>query len=509
MAASVLKNTAFSSINIYFEYIVGLVISIVIARSLGPSEYGIYGYLVKIAGISIVFTNAGINTGAIKFLSEALTLQRTDQIRPIFEFFQKVQRLKTLFVIIVLVGLNFIFPGLIVDQQYQHLLLFLISAIAFKSAHMYRVGVLKGHERFDLLAFSVMVVAPLNLLLIIGAHYFQAGMSVYYIIFAVVSSFYWIVSGFYLQRLKLQISSAGVVLDPELKVRIKHHLKIVTINTIVGGLVLGQCEVLLLKHLVDSQSVAFFTVGITIAGAALLLVPGVYSSVLFPVIARAVADVRSNPAVKIKESTRYLFVLSIMVALPTLVYGRGVVILLYGVEYAAAGTVLSIMVAVGVCRAFNEPVNAYLMSIDKQSLMLKISLVSFVFSLFTNYWCISQWGLIGAVAAYSIVSLVLMLVSLVIGYYYLEILPDFKKLLLVMLAACFALIVSVLASGLFIGIFELIVGYVVFGVVYAFFLLTLNALSDYDYDLILHLLQKFSPRLSSILCLLVDNRLKL
>ena len=57
MAAGVLKNTYFSSINIYFEYLIGLFISILIARSLGPDEFGAYSYLVKVAGICIILTN--------------------------------------------------------------------------------------------------------------------------------------------------------------------------------------------------------------------------------------------------------------------------------------------------------------------------------------------------------------------------------------------------------------------------------------------------------------------
>lgn len=505
-----LKNTYYSSINIYFEYLLGLVISILIARTLGPDQFGVYSYLVKVAGICIILTNAGITTGAIKFIAEARAQGNEDQVPAIFKYFHKIQVMKTALVTGSLTLLVLFFPNLLIEEGYQHLIYFLIFAVIFKSAHMYRVGVFKGAERFDLLAYTVLIVAPLNLIFVLLIQYIKPGLINFYILFSGIAALYWFVSGLYLKRLHfIRPKSNGVGLGLALRKRMSHHLKIVSINTIIGSLAIGQCEVLLLKHYASNEAISYFTIAMTISGAALLLVPGVYSSVLLPVIARSVADVNQDPAVRIKESSRYLFTLGVMVAAPTLYFGELIVSLLYGDEYSKAGVILSLFITVGAFKAFKEPVNAYLLSVDKQSLMLKLSIFALVLSLTANVILISQWGLEGAVIAYLGVAVILILLMIVIAYRFLGILPNIKKILLVLLSAFSALQVSIYISGFLVGVFEIVFGYIVFGLVYLLLLIFLNSLSAADYQMICTMSERFGPRVSATVRILVNSRLKI
>ena len=65
-----LGNTLFASVGIYVEYFLGMLTSILLARYLGPSDFGIYGLIMWLAGLGIALTNAGITTGMIKFVAE-------------------------------------------------------------------------------------------------------------------------------------------------------------------------------------------------------------------------------------------------------------------------------------------------------------------------------------------------------------------------------------------------------------------------------------------------------
>ena len=65
-----LLDTAYASLAVYVEYLLGLVASIVIARALQPAEMGVYGLLVWIAATAIALANAGIALAAIKFVAE-------------------------------------------------------------------------------------------------------------------------------------------------------------------------------------------------------------------------------------------------------------------------------------------------------------------------------------------------------------------------------------------------------------------------------------------------------
>jgi O-antigen/teichoic acid export membrane protein len=509
LSSSVLKNTYFSSINIYFEYIIGLIISIIIARALGPDQFGVYSYLVKVAGICIILTNAGINTGAIKFIAEARAQNKEERIPAIYAYFHRIQIIKTAVVTGALLVLVFFFPDLIIEGDNGYLVGFVVFAVVFKSAHMYRVGVFKGFERFDFLAFTVLIVAPLNLLLAFSVLYFEATLVNFYILFTGVTALYWITSGFYLRKLKLHKTNDQPILNEALKKRITHHLKIVSINTVIGGLAIGQCEILLLKYFATNEAISYFYIATTISGAALLLVPGVYSSVLFPVIARSVADVNQNPADKIQQSTRYLFVLGLMVAVPTFFYGERIVVFLYGEEFAQAGLILGVFMLVGAFNAFKEPVNAYLLSNDKQALMLKLSVFTFFFSISMNLFLISNWGLIGAVIAYTTVASTLIIIMMYVAYYYLKITPDFKKLVLIGFSALLSLFVASYVGALFSGLFEVIIGFILFGILYLLNLILLNALNESDYKVMIKLSHKLGLGPSKLITCLISARFKI
>ena len=63
-------NTAYASLGVYVEYLLGLVASILIARALQPADMGVYGLLVWICATGVVVANAGITLAAIKFVAE-------------------------------------------------------------------------------------------------------------------------------------------------------------------------------------------------------------------------------------------------------------------------------------------------------------------------------------------------------------------------------------------------------------------------------------------------------
>src|SRR5690606_17414992 len=56
----------------YVTYAVGLLVSIIVARSLGPEDFGRYSYVVWVAGILLALGNNGLSTTAIRFMSDLL-----------------------------------------------------------------------------------------------------------------------------------------------------------------------------------------------------------------------------------------------------------------------------------------------------------------------------------------------------------------------------------------------------------------------------------------------------
>ena len=68
--SATLRNTAFSSIGMYTEYLLGMVTSVVIARHLGPDGFGVYGLLIWLVAMGVATANSGTASSAIKFVAE-------------------------------------------------------------------------------------------------------------------------------------------------------------------------------------------------------------------------------------------------------------------------------------------------------------------------------------------------------------------------------------------------------------------------------------------------------
>jgi O-antigen/teichoic acid export membrane protein len=64
------KAAALMTGSTYISYGLGIVVSALIARALGPTDYGRYAYVVWMSGVLVVIADAAFNTTAIRFISE-------------------------------------------------------------------------------------------------------------------------------------------------------------------------------------------------------------------------------------------------------------------------------------------------------------------------------------------------------------------------------------------------------------------------------------------------------
>ena len=76
----VIRNTLFSSVGIYTEYFLGMLTSIIIARHLGPADFGAYSLVIWLVATGVVITNSGVSSAVIKFVAELRGAGRDAQI---------------------------------------------------------------------------------------------------------------------------------------------------------------------------------------------------------------------------------------------------------------------------------------------------------------------------------------------------------------------------------------------------------------------------------------------
>ncbi len=449
-----IKSLLYFALGSYTEYFVGLIISILIARALSPSEYGLYSFLIWLSALGVILVNNGLSTAVIKFIAEERG--KKNDVSAVFKYLRNIQLKFAVAVCIILVLASYQY-GYKISTEIAPVILYLaIAAIFFKSTYMFYVSVAKGYENFRLLASSVLIVSPVNLILVyvIGQYYSSLGLFI--TVYFSISLLYFIVMLF-LQR-KVRFNAKTNISD-ELKKRVLLHVKTVSVNVILGFIIFKQSEVAFLKLLSSTENVAFYNVGFMLASSAMLLVPGVFSALLLPIMSKAGVSEEGRLDYKFLTATRYLFFLTLPVIIIGILLSEQLISILYGSKYILSSEALRIcLVASGVAVVAQSAISL-LMSTDNQKEVMKIFLLIAGINVFLDVVLISRYELAGAYFANLVASMLLSFlliyksktnlgVSLEYGKY--------AKLLILALGAAFPLFFAVKFGSLLVIFLTLI-----------------------------------------------------
>ncbi|OZB59388.1 MAG: polysaccharide biosynthesis protein [Lysobacterales bacterium 14-68-21] len=393
-----LRNTLFSSIGIYAEYFLGMVAAIIIARHLGPNHYGIYSMFIWFAAIGIVVTNSGITTGVIKFISEFRGSGREAMIHPLLTYMRRVQAWHMVLVIgAAAAGLALAGQHLPHTPNLAEAIL-LAAAVAMRAPYMFNIAIAKGFEAFDATAKVSMLAAPLNLLLVVGAVLAGAPMFWFLVVYAGSSGIFLASSALQARRLLAKVPMAQPMPD-ELRQRVRHHLRVVSVTVVVGFLIASDVEIVFLNTFATASDAGYFKVAYQLATGMMLLVPGVFGAVLLPMMSKALSRGRDLAAQRFVAVTVYLVMLSAPVVVFGMCFAGPIIRLLYGTTYAAAAPVFAVAILASALSTANQGAISLLVSADRQRTILLMTVLFGTIKLSLDALLIHQYALRGAVVA--------------------------------------------------------------------------------------------------------------
>lgn len=400
-----LRNTVFASIGIYTEYALGMVAAILVARHLGPGDYGIYGMFVWFAAVGVVFTNSGITTGVIKFVAELRGAGQEPLIVPLLVHMRRAQRWHLLVVLGGAVILYAVGRNRWVPEMDMLEFALLVAAVGLRAPYMFNISIAKGYEAFDVTAKVPMLAAPLNLLLIAVAILLHGSILGFLVAYAVSSAVFFLASHHYVAR--LLAAGPGIDTMPvELLRRMRHHLRVVSATVIIGFLVASGIEVLFLNLYDGAASAGYFKAAYQLATGIVLLVPGVLGTVLLPVMASALSQGRALAGRRFTAATSYLVLLAAPVVAFGVVFAGPVVAFLYGPAYAPAASVFAWFMLAFAVNTVAQGASSLLVSADRQQTILLLTIAFGVFKLVLDIVLIMYFGLSGAVIAVVACSLI-------------------------------------------------------------------------------------------------------
>lgn len=409
-----LRNTLFSSIGIYVEYFLGMVCAILIARHLGPHEYGIYGLFIWFAAVGIVVTNSGVTTGVIKFVAELRGSRQTSLIRPAITYLRKVQRWH----MAVVLGIGLLLFVLLGRRYAADLgtleFVLLVAAVGMRAPYMFNVAIAKGFEAFDATARISMMAAPINLVLVVAAMLLEGDIFWFVVVYAISSAMFLLASHLQARRLLAPLPRTGT-LPADLLLRVRRHLRLVSLTIIVGYLIASDTEILFLNMFASSADAGYFKVAYQLASGVVLLVPGVFGAVLLPMMAKALSEGRETASRRFVAVTTYLTILSAPMMAFGVCFASSVIGLLYGSAYAAAAPVFALCMLTGATYTTTQGATSLLVSADRQHVILALTLLFGAFKLVVDVTLIRHFGLHGAMLAVALATLVGVVTYLTLG----------------------------------------------------------------------------------------------
>lgn len=363
--------------------ILAFVWTIMIARYLGVSDYGIFGFAVSLSTMFAILGEVGISAHIVRSIS-------TDNDNAACYLGNAIPLkvgLSGLYFIVIFIVL------LLMGQSQLVIYITLLYAIetTLKSFTALFNGAVQAFEKQKYMAFSNILLAILSFALILTAIYLNTGLNGItwaYVLANVVTLLY---TGYVLLKhitipkfqfnysiwKKLLIWGVPFALT-SIFYNIYYSIDIVMLTQMVGDFATGIYNA---TYKLINVLTLFYTI---------------YTAVFFPIMSKQYKKGGSLLTLSFEKSTKFLSMITIPIAVACLFYSNDIIHFIYGHQYDQAGVVLQILIWT-VCFLFiNGAASTALNASHKEYSVTKIYLVAAIFNVILNLFLIPKYSYIGA-----------------------------------------------------------------------------------------------------------------
>ena len=377
------KNLSWMLVSQIIVSICGFIWTILIARYLGVSDYGIYGFALSLSGILAIMADLGLNTHIVRDIS-------TDYgIAP--KYLGNAIPLKS----ILAIGALFLTLIILIIMKCDEVtitttFLFTIEMI-FKSFLNLIDGTFQGFEKNKYQGIGNTVLNILLLLFIlitVFTDYGLYGIGISYVVANLIAIFL----EYYF--LKKYVTKPKFEFD---RIFCKKIL-ILSIPFAITGIlntIYYTIDMVMLTQMVGNYATGIYNATFKLISI-LVMFYSIYISVIFPIMSKFFKNDENLLIISFEKSIKYLMLIMIPLAIATVIYSLDVVQLIYGHEYDQASSALSILIWT-VCLIFISGVgNTLLNASHKEVTVTKIYFAAAVFNVVLNIFLIPKYSFQGA-----------------------------------------------------------------------------------------------------------------
>lgn len=486
------RNSVFLLFNSLFMMLSTWVISIIIARMLGPEDYGIFNMTLWLSGTITWAVGMGFTHAITKFTAELKDSPEPGIILQLILFIGKIELVASVAATILLILFrtqvaDFFFSS---EQSYYFYLaaLGIIPGIATALAS----GVIEGIQKFKYFTYANLVLTPLSFIskiIVLKSGYGLGGLMIVMLVFSFINTIFYL---FVLYKEKV-FTFSKIPLPSDIKKRVLEYNKSVIAISVCDKIIWDKSENFFIGRFCNASQIAFYNLGFNIVQRFSSILPATFWKVLFPAMSTLH---RTNDTDKMKRlfyiSTRYISLFSFPVGIGGMVLAYHLIHYLYGHEFIEAQRVLQIIFAASVFSNLANPGSAVLYGFEKQAFIYKYGMILAVFNIIIDILLIKPFGAEGAAICYGITTILGSVGGLIYTCRLMKIRYPFLSVFKIFTASVFMGTIMELTIRINQGIPGFVVAILIGMIVFTVMMYYMATFEDEDLVLLEHI-GKFSP----------------
>jgi O-antigen/teichoic acid export membrane protein len=404
-----LRNTLYNAVRQGIVMLSAVCTSILVARTLGPANMGVYGLTVWLVGVLGIFANLGLPGAATKYIAEYLG--RGDR-----QTASHVSRRLLLAQVVLAAGAagGTAIVGMTLAGRYRQLLLIGAALVMAKAMQQALSASLAGVQRYDRIAAMSFWVAIGEIVIVSLAARRHCG-TVGMLEAVLVGDSLGLAFGLFVVRRTIlwpPFSSPPAGMEQTLR-RVRKYSLTVSYILLLNAIVWERSEVLFLKGFSTLSQIGFYSIAFALAGK-LSEMATVCTSTLMPLSSEAYGRSGLQELRAVYYSgMKYIQMLIVPLAMFGADLSGAAVRLLYGEKFLPLVPVLQILLAGVAVATLGGVASSLIYALDKQPFMAKFGTAVAVLNILLDLLLIPRWGAMGAAIANSSAQVLAVLIGLV------------------------------------------------------------------------------------------------
>ena len=394
-----IRNTAWYGLVTFIGLGSGLLMSIVLARGLGPSLMGDYSYLLWALRMLTAIATLGWALATARYTAEAYAMGDRARAWGFVQFFLRRQLLTTVIVVAGIMGivLTELEPRLRLPFVLLALMLVPVTVEGIYTHAVY------GAQRYDLTTMTSTVKMALHLLasIVVVALGFD-------ILGLVTALFFGTALSSFMQRARAReiLGSAAIPPAADARREIRVYVSSLAVVTVLDALVRDRSEIFFLRLFASPEEIAYYSLAFGLA-TRVMVVPEIAVGALLPALAalHGRGD-RAEFGRVYRTAMRYVALSGAPIAALMAALAPGVIHWLYGAAYLPAARLLGVLAVVAVVGALRKVAASSLQAVGDRHCALSATGAAVALNLVLAFVLIPHYATTGAVVANGVAQLV-------------------------------------------------------------------------------------------------------